>query len=228
MYDVYRKSQRRRLQTVDYLAYSHLPMLSEWEFQPFGSLAYCLDTRQQPKSRVRRGPFRNMTVMTYLLSGAVEVASGSTDNVQLEPRSFALTVPRDGESIDYHTEENEAFYVEMALETVLDESPASNRMGQVKAKGAPPELECLASGQGHSDVLPISLDCAVYRAYLRTGENLIFETVLNRKLFLLVVRGTVRLEEDRLLPRDTALIRRVNSVPITAVQTAELLLVDLL
>ncbi len=227
MYDVYRKSQRRRLQTVDYLTYSHLPMLSEWEFQAFGPLGFCLETRQQPGCEVERGPFRNTTLITYLLSGELTVEAETVEDVQLTPRTFAVTVPRTGASISYRTGTEEASFIEIGLEILSEDGSASNRMGRVAVSGVPPGLDCLVSGQGHPDALDLSLDCAVYRAYLRTGENLIFETLLSRRLLLLSVRGTVRLEEDRLLPRDTALIRRVNSVPITAVQTAELLLLDM-
>ncbi|MEJ2077973.1 MAG: hypothetical protein P8Z74_08205 [Acidobacteriota bacterium] len=227
MYEVYRRNQRRRMQTVSYTTYSHLQMTSEWEFQPFGPLGYCLDTLQQPDCEVTRGPFREVTVVTYLLSGTLTVEVASASDVQLGPRDYSVTTPRDGDSIVYRTGTEEAHFVEIGLTTLSDDSASSNRVGHVSRTRRSPDLGCLVSGQGHGDVPGISLDSAVYRGYMRAGENLIFETLLSRKLFLLVLRGTVRLEQDRLLPRDAAFIRRVSSVPIAAVQTTELLLVDM-
>lgn len=226
MYEVYRKSQRRRMQTVDYRTYSHLQMLSEWEFQPFGPVSFCLDTLQQPGCEVERGPFRDTTVVTYLLGGSLSVELPSAGNVQLGPRTFSVTTPQSGECIVYRTDDEEARFVEIGFATLSDDEASANQMGRVSGAGRSPDLDCLVSGQGHEDALGISLDGAVYRGYMRAGENLIFETLFSRKLFLLVLKGTVRLEEDRLLPRDTALIRRVSSVPITAVQTTELLLIE--
>jgi len=228
MYEVFRKGQRKRIRTVDYLTYSHLYMPSEWEFQAFGPLQFCLDTRQQPDCTIERGPFQDTSVLTLLLQGELDIEPESAEAAHLGSRTFALTVPGRGELIQYRTGSEEAQFVELGLETLSDEPVPSNRVGQVKAVGRTPALECLISGQHHPDALPVPLDCAVYRAYLRAGETLIFETLLSRRLFILVLRGTLRLQEDRLLPRDTAHVRRVTSVPMTAVQASELLLVDMI
>ena len=227
MYEVFRKGQRRRIQTVDYLTYSHLYMPSEWEFQSFGPLQYCLDTRQQPQCSIVRGPIRDTTVLTFLVSGELDLETASLEDIHLRSRDFALTVPGPGDSITYRTGPEEAQFFELGLETLSDEPVPSHQVAQVQTDGRTPALDCLASGQQHPGALPLPFDCAVYRAFLRTGENLIFETLLSRKLFILVLRGTLRLQEDRLLPRDSAHVRRVTSVPINAVQASELLLVDM-
>lgn len=226
MYDIFRARQRRRIQTVDFVSHSHLRMLSEWEFEPFGPLSFCLDTLQRPDSTMQRGPLRDVAVVTYLTQGEAFVELGSSQTVRLGPRAFSATVP-EGMPLTYRTGSEESRFVEIGLAIEPGDVVASNEMRELSVRGRPPSLDCLVSGQGHPDTLAIALDCAIYRAYLRTGENLIFETLITRKLCLLVLRGTIRLEEDRLLPRDTALIDRVDSVPIAAVQAAEVLLIDM-
>jgi redox-sensitive bicupin YhaK (pirin superfamily) len=85
----------------------------------------------------------------------------------------------------------------------------------------------LISGQGHEHSVSISLDCAVYLSSLGANENLLFETLSSRRSFIFVLSGAIRMQEHRLLARDSAMVRQQVSLPIAAQQHSSILLIDL-
>jgi redox-sensitive bicupin YhaK (pirin superfamily) len=88
-------------------------------------------------------------------------------------------------------------------------------------------LICIASGQEHSEGLDLHEDAAVYLSRLRPSENLIFETLLSRRVFLFVMKGLVRADEHRLQDFDSAMVWKETSITLSAQERCTLLLIDL-
>jgi len=228
MYEIYRRSQRKRIQSERYTSHSYLLMPSEGEFQPFGSLVHCLETVQRPGTRIQRGPFRETLIVTIPLYGAVRLATESMESIEVARGQLSRTLPRYAEHVTYESVGDEDVrFLELGFQVFDEAETGSNTLASFETGGPRPLLVPVASGQETPDLMTLPFDCEIYMAFLRAGENLIFETAIERALLLLVLKGTIRVEEHRLLDRDSAQIRRINHLAISAPERSQLLLVDM-
>jgi redox-sensitive bicupin YhaK (pirin superfamily) len=228
MYEIYRRSQRKRIQSESYTSHSYLLMPSDGEFQPFGSLVHCLETVQRPGTRIQRGPFRETLIVTIPLYGAVRLATESLESIEVTRGELSRTVPRYAEHVTYESiGDEDVRFLELGFQFFGEAEAGSNSLASFETSGPRPLLVPVASGQETPELMTLPFDCDIYMAFLRAGENLIFETAIERALLLLVLKGTVRVEEHRLLDRDSAHIRRTNHLAIAAPERSQLLLVDM-
>lgn len=85
----------------------------------------------------------------------------------------------------------------------------------------------LASGiEGDEGALPIHSNARVLGATLRAGETAGYALGAGRHAYLVPAVGRVRVNEIALEPRDGAAIRDVDRIEVTALEDAELVLVD--
>jgi hypothetical protein len=89
----------------------------------------------------------------------------------------------------------------------------------------------LASGRpGDADAnggaLPIRADARVLGATLKAGESLTYETTPDRHAYLVASAGVVEVNGLRLGPRDGAAATDVDSLTVTAIEDAEVVMVD--
>ena len=85
----------------------------------------------------------------------------------------------------------------------------------------------LASGfDEDTDALPIRTDARVVAATLKAGETAEYALGANRRGYLVPATGEVEINGVRLNARDGAAIRDVDVLRVTAVNDAELVLVD--
>lgn len=226
MYAIGRKHQRRRIHTEAFLSHSFLPMTDEGGFEPFGALVGLLETTQQPGTIVTRTPGEPVESLTLLREGELELSVGGLCPVALGPRGLARFVVAGDGSVGYRNSgARPVRYLEMMLSASDPAEPLVETVRLPSGRGT--FLSPVASGQDHERGLPLLLDSAVYWGKLLTGGNLIFETPLNRKTFLVVIDGTVRIEEHRLIGLDFARVERESAIPLFAQRTSEVLLIDL-
>ena len=85
----------------------------------------------------------------------------------------------------------------------------------------------LASGMaGDADALPINADARVAGALLRAGETVRYATSPERHLYLVPATGRVRIGQVEAAARDGVAITAVSEFEVTALEDAELVLVD--
>ena len=85
----------------------------------------------------------------------------------------------------------------------------------------------LASGmEGDGDALPIRANARVAGASLAAGESVTYETGKDRHLYLVPATGSVRIEDVEAKARDGVAITDRESVTVTALEDAEIVLVD--
>jgi redox-sensitive bicupin YhaK (pirin superfamily) len=85
----------------------------------------------------------------------------------------------------------------------------------------------LASGvEGDRDALPIGADARVLGATLRAGQSAAYTLAEGRRGYLVADLGAVRVNGVELGPRDGAAIENERTLDVTAVEDAEVLLVD--
>ena len=84
----------------------------------------------------------------------------------------------------------------------------------------------LASGKGDEDTLPIRADARVLGLTLAAGESAEYVFGDNRYGYLVPAKGVVEVDGLRVQARDGAAIRDQASIRVTALEDAELVLVD--
>lgn len=85
----------------------------------------------------------------------------------------------------------------------------------------------LASGiAGDGDALPIRTDARVLGATLKAGESTRYELGPGRHAYLVPAAGRIEIDGVRLDARDGAAIRDVDAFTVTALDDAEVVLVD--
>jgi hypothetical protein len=85
----------------------------------------------------------------------------------------------------------------------------------------------LASGFGEDvDALPIRTDARVVGATLKAGESADYPLGAERHGYLVPAAGAVEINGVRVGARDGAAIHRVDTLRVTALEDAEIVLVD--
>ncbi len=228
MYRFARKRQRKRLQTELSITYSCLaPLLSE--DQNLGPLRRIGETFIQPEAEFVTYLLPQSELVLCVLEGRLEI--------------------RDAGGPLYEMEAGDVYRIAAIDETeLIFKNPSAHKKNRVleiwlsaDLSGTPPEPEGvrlnanrgffnflpLASGQGQEDALVLANDCAIYLSRLRPSENIIFETVLYRSVYVFVLDGAVRLEDDRLIGGDSALVFGEERIPMTAQQQRVVILLDI-
>lgn len=168
-------------------------------------------------------------ILLAFLSNDLQVSSDSVGGVCADPDSVVYsTLSASDEKLIYRNPSGKSTsFLEIIFETerevsgtIIEKSPVDYTRKR--------SLFSLAGGRNaKEEVLPLNADCSFYVAYLRKNENLIFETVVNRQSYCLILEGAVRVGNERLLNRDAALLSEVNSLEINAHKRSTFILIDL-
>ena len=170
----------------------------------------------------------DMEIITYVREGAIS----HRDNLGNEGRTEAgdVQVMSAGSGIT-HSEYN----LEPGTTRIFQIWIIPRQHGQPPAWGARPfpvgdragRFVALASGFSEdTEALPLRTDARVLGASLKAGETTEYALAEGRYGYLVPSKGAVELNGVRLAPRDGAAIRSEPLLRITALEDAELVLVD--
>lgn len=180
-------------------------------------------------------PHRDMEIVTYVRKGTIT----HQDNMGNAGRTVAgdVQVMSAGTGIQHAEYNLEAGETQIFQIWILPDSrggapdwgtrpfPKDDRAGRFVA---------LASGQdGDGDALPIRADARVLGATVPAGETARYETAPGRHLYLVSTRGRIRVvdgapggEAVEAQARDGVAITGLSSLAVTALEDAEIVLVD--
>lgn len=173
-------------------------------------------------------PHADMEIITYVREGAIS----HQDSQGNQGRTVAgdVQVMSAGTGIR-HSEYN----LEPDTTRIFQIWILPNRRGGAPSWGAKPfpkaersgRFVTLASGfEGDSDALPIRADARVLGAALKAGETAEYKLGENRRGYLVSAKGSVEVNGVRIDARDGAAIRNESDLRVTAIDSAELVLVD--
>ena len=194
----------------------------------WGPLRVWNDDKIEPNSGFPPHPHANMEIITYVRTGAIT----HKDSLGNEGRTEAgdVQVMSAGSGIR-HAE----FNLENEPTTLFQIWIQPNKTGGAPSWGAKPfpkgdragKFVTLASGvEGDTDVLPIRTNGRVVAATLKAGETAEYELGADRFGYLVPATGSVEVNGVTLNARDGAAIRDEATVRVTALEDAELVLVD--
>ena len=173
-------------------------------------------------------PHADMEIITYVREGAIT----HQDNLGNKGRTEAgdVQVMSAGTGIR-HSEYN----LEPGTTRIFQIWILPNQRGKGPAWGAKPfpkgdrsgKFVALASGfDGDDDALPIRADARVLGATLKAGESAAYPIGENRHGYLVPSTGSVEVNGVAIGTRDGAAISNESVIRVTALQDAELVLVD--
>ena len=194
----------------------------------WGALRVWNDDVIQPKTGFPPHPHQDMEIITYVLEGAIS----HQDSLGNEGRTAAgdVQVMSAGSGIR-HAEYN----LEAEVTRLFQIWIVPTQSGDAPSWGARPfpkgdragRFVPLASGvPGDEEALPIRTPGRVLGATLRSGETLDYDLAPGRRAYLVPARGSVAVNGVTVGTRDGAAIADEPRLRITALEDAELVMVD--
>ncbi|HUI19491.1 MAG TPA: pirin family protein [Methylocella sp.] len=194
----------------------------------WGSLRVWNDDTIAPHSGFPPHSHRDMEIITYVRKGAITHEDslgnkGRTEAGDVQVMSAGTGIAHS----EYNREDEPTQLFQIWIE------PATR--GKAPGWGARPfpkadrtgKFVALASGfAGDSDALPIRTNARVLGATLKAGETAEYPLGLERWGYLVPATGAVEIDGVRIGTRDGAAISDVETLRVTALEDAEVILVD--
>lgn len=201
----------------------HDPARTNW-----GRLRVWNDDTIAARSGFPPHPHRDMEIVTYVRTGAIT----HKDSLGNTGRTGAgdVQVMSAGTGIQ-HSEYN----LEDEATTLFQIWIIPDRRGEQPSWGARPfpkedrsgQFVTLASGiAGDDDALPINAEARVLGATVKAGDTVTYTTDAARHSYLVPATGRIRVGEVEAKARDGVAITGLNTITVTALEDAELVLVD--
>ncbi|MFA5121399.1 pirin family protein [Zavarzinia sp.] len=194
----------------------------------WGSLLVWNDDTIQPDTGFPTHSHANMEIITYVRKGAIT----HRDSLGNEGRTEAgdVQVMSAGTGIshsEYNLEPEDTQIFQIWI------NPTSR--GKAPSWGAKPfpkgdrsgRFVTLASGFAEdAEALPIRTDARVLGASLKAGESVVVDLDAARHAYLVPAAGKVRVNDVTVAARDGAAITGLDKIEVTAIEDAEVVLVD--
>jgi len=195
----------------------------------FRSLRVINEDRVQPAHGFPTHSHRDMEIITYILSGALEHRDSMGNGSVIRPGDVQRMTAGTGVS---HSESNpsDAESVHLLQIWILPETsglPPSYEEKHFSDEERRDRLRLVASNDGHDGSVTIHQDSRLYAAVLDAGKTVVHPLAENRFAWLQVARGTIRINDLELKQGDGAGVRKESELSIIAHDQAELLVFDL-
>ena len=195
----------------------------------FGSLRVINEDRVAPKGGFPTHPHRDMEIVTYILEGELKhqdsIGNGSVIRVGDVQRMSAGTGIRHSEA---NGSENQAVHLlQIWIEpnqAGLTPSYEQKHFTQAEKQGV---FRLVASSDGREGSVTIHQDAAIYAAVLNADQALAYTLAPTRRAYLHLARGRVNLNGYPLEAGDGAKVHGPETLNLTALEAAEVLLFDL-
>ena len=173
-------------------------------------------------------PHRDMEIITYVRSGAITHQDSLGNKGRTEAGDVQVMSAGTGVR---HAEYN----LEPETTTLFQIWIQPKRLGGSPSWGAKPfpkadrsgKFVTLASGFAEDEgALPIRADARVLAATVQAGETISYAIGEGRHAYLVPARGTIEVDGERVDARDGAAILGGRTISVTAIDDAEVVLVD--
>lgn len=201
----------------------HDPSRTNW-----GQLRVWNDDTIAPKAGFPPHPHRDMEIITYVRKGAITHQDSLGNTGRTEAGDVQVMSAGSGVTHSEYNLEDEATQI-FQIWIIPDQRGGEPSWGArpFPKDGRAGQFVTLASGiEGDDGSLPIRTHARVLGATVRAGETVAYETSPDRHLYLVPATGRVRIGEAEINARDGAAITGLARIEVTALEDAELVLVD--
>ena len=195
----------------------------------FRSLRVINEDRVRPGQGFPTHSHRDMEIITYILSGALEHRDSMGNGSVIRPGDVQRMSAGSGVShSEFNPSDNEA--VHLLQIWILPESRGlaptyeEKSFSEDERRG---RLRLVASKDGREGSVTIQQDACLYATLLDAGASVERTLGANRYAWLQVARGTISLNEIELQQGDGAALKDESDLKIVAQEPAEILLFDL-
>ena len=172
---------------------------------------------------------RDMEIITYILSGALEHRDSMGSGSVIRPGDVQRMSAGSGVShSEFNPSDSEPVHLLqiwiLPKERGLAPSYEEKSFSEAERQG---RLRLVASEDGREGSVTIQQDACLYAAILNTGASVEHRLDANRYAWLQVARGAVQLNEFDLREGDGAAVSNETDLKVVAQEAAEILLFDL-
>lgn len=195
----------------------------------FRALRVINEDRVAPGQGFPTHSHRDMEIITYILSGALEHRDSMGNGSVIRPGDVQRMTAGTGVGhSEFNPSQSEPVHL---LQIWILPNARSLPPGYEQKFFAPDQrqgqLRLIASDDGRDGSVTINQDARVYAALLDTAQNVTHAIDQNRYAWLQLARGTIDLNGVELKAGDGAAVSQEGELAITARDQAELLLFDL-
>jgi quercetin 2,3-dioxygenase len=172
----------------------------------------------------------NVEIITYVREGAITHRDSLGNEVRIE--SGFVQVMSAGTGIrhaEYNLEHASARMFQIWITPALSGGPPTWAVQPCPVAERPGCFVPIASGfESDRDALPIRACARVLNAKLKIGESIAYTLRKPRVAYLVPSTGTIDVNSVRIYARDGAAIKNVRIITITAIEDADVVMVDVL
>ncbi len=195
----------------------------------FRSLRVINEDRVAPGQGFPTHSHRDMEIITYILSGALEHRDSMGSGSVIRPGDVQRMTAGTGVShSEFNPSDSEAVHLlQIWILPKADGLPPSYEEKAFAEEERRGTLRLIASDDGREGSVTINQDARVYATLLDAGQIVTHSLPPNRHAWIQLPRGTVRLNGIELKQGDGAALSKESELSINAHDRAELLLFDL-
>lgn len=195
----------------------------------FRSLRVMNEDRVAPGQGFGMNGHRDMEIVTYVLSGALQHKDSLGNGEILRPGEFQRMSAGSGiRHSEFNPSSSEPVHLyQIWLLPSREGLTPSYEQKPLPTAGQGGAWQLVASPDGANGMLTIQTDARIYLASLSAGQSVLHELAAGRHAWLQVLRGAVSLNGTELDTSDGAAVSNELSLNVTAYQDAEVMLFDL-
>ncbi len=198
------------------------------EWMGFRSLRVINDDIVMPGMGFGTHPHRDMEIITYVLSGALEHKDSMGNGRVIRPGEVQYMAAGTGIThSEFNPSSEEAVHL-LQIWIVPERKGLKPRYAE-KSLGAAPkgQLNLVVSKAGRDGSLPINQDADLYVARLEPGNEVSHALKSNRHAWVHIAEGEVKLNGDTLKAGDAVALSNETAVKLVAAKPSQVLLFDL-
>ena len=198
------------------------------QWMGFRSLRVINDDLVMPGMGFGTHPHRDMEIITYVLSGALEHKDSMGNGRVIRPGEVQYMAAGTGvQHSEFNPAPDEAVHL-LQIWIQPDRKGLPPRYAEKSLATAPKgRLNLVASGSGREDSLVINQDAELYVAKLEPGNEVSHELKPNRYAWVHVAEGQVKLNGRALAAGDSAGLSEEAKLTLVGAQPSQVLLFDL-
>jgi quercetin 2,3-dioxygenase len=194
----------------------------------YRSLRVINDDLVLPRGGFGLHPHRDMEIITYILSGALEHKDSMGNGRVIRAGEFQYMAAGTGVlHSEYNPSAEEAVHL-LQIWIQPDKRGAQPRYAEKSFKDASANgLHLVASKDGRDDSIAIHQDADLWLAKLETGNRVVHSLKQGRHAWVHIAEGEVALNGKKLSVGDAAAVSKESKLDITAAKASQVLIFDL-
>ncbi len=193
----------------------------------FRTLRVINDDVVHPRAGFGMHPHRDMEIITYILSGALEHKDSMGNGRVIRAGEFQYMAAGTGVThSEYNPSGDEPVHL-LQVWIVPDRKSLAPSYAEKSFKDAPAGLHLVASKSGRDGSMRINQDAELLLAKMEPGTDATYHLTPHRHAWLHVAEGEVTLNGLRLGAGDAAAVSEEKDLQLTAAKKSQLLLFDL-